>query len=144
VAFGLIGVQEAFGRRPFDHLGQLPSQVHSILNAGVETLSARGIMHVRGVARQQDPSLAVCFRLTRRIGEPGDPDRTVDAVVRPIDCDESFAEITECRFAGAAEFLFGHKDTYEAAGVKLTQGMQATGVVAYAPRRLLGELDLGD
>ena len=40
VALGVVGVQQAFRRRPLDHLGQLPSQVHRILHADVEALSA--------------------------------------------------------------------------------------------------------
>ena len=35
--------------------GQLPSQIHRGLHAGVEALAARREMHVRGVAGQQDP-----------------------------------------------------------------------------------------
>ena len=100
VALGLIAVQQAFGGRPLDHLGQLPSQVHSILNAEVETLSARRVMHVRGIARQQDAPVAIGGCLTRRIVEPGNPNRTVDPVVCPIYRDERLAEITKGRFAG--------------------------------------------
>ena len=105
VTLGLIGVQQAFGRCPLDDLGQLPSQVHGILHAEVETLPARRVMHVRGVARQQDPSVAIGRGLTRRIGEPGDPGRTVDPVVGPVDRDERLAEIAQGRLAGAAELL---------------------------------------
>ena len=56
VALGVVGVQEAFRRGPVDHLGQLPAQVHRILDAGVEALAPVRGMHVCGVAGQQGPS----------------------------------------------------------------------------------------
>ena len=39
---GVVGVQQAVRRCPLDHLGELPSQVHRILHAGVEPLAAVG------------------------------------------------------------------------------------------------------
>ena len=57
VALGVVGVQQALRRRPVDHLGQLPSEVHRVLHTGVEALPTDRGMHVRGVAGQQDPSL---------------------------------------------------------------------------------------
>ena len=72
----------------FDHLRQLPSQVHRILHADVEALSTDRRMHVRRVAGQQDPSLAVGRGLPSHVGEPGDPGGTVDPVVGPVDGDE--------------------------------------------------------
>jgi hypothetical protein len=59
VAFGMVGIQEALRRRPLDHQGQLPSQIHRILHAVVEALSTVRGMYVCGVVGQQDPSLAV-------------------------------------------------------------------------------------
>ena len=144
MTLGVIGVQQAFGRRPLDHLGQLPSQVHSVLNAGIQALSARRVMHMRRVARQQDPPFAIGGGLTRRVGEPGDPDRTVDPVVRPIHRDQRLAEITQGRFGSGAEVRFGHEDPHQAAAVKPAQAVQTGGVVAHSPLRLLGQLDLGD
>ena len=144
VTLGLIGVQQAFGRRPLDHLGQLPSQVHSVLNAEVEALSARRVMHVRGVAGQQDPAVAIGGGLTGRIVEPGDPSRTVNPVVRPIYRDERLAEIAKCRLASSANVRFGHEDPHQAGVVKLAEGMQTEGVVAHSPLRLLGQFDLSD
>ncbi len=52
VALVLVGVQEALRGGPVDHLRQLPSQVHRILHAEAEALSARRVMHVRRVAGQ--------------------------------------------------------------------------------------------
>ena len=56
MALGVVRVQEAFGRHPVDHLGQLPPQVHRVLHADVQTLPADRVVHVRGVAGQQHPS----------------------------------------------------------------------------------------
>ena len=98
VALGVVGVEQAFRRRPLDHLGQLPSQVHRILHTGLEALATVGGMHVRGVAGQQHPSLAVGRGLPGRVGEPGDPGGTVDAVVGPVDGDERLAEIAQGGF----------------------------------------------
>ena len=47
---GVVRIQEAFRRRPPDHLGQLPSQIHRILHTDVEPLSAHRVMHVCGVS----------------------------------------------------------------------------------------------
>ena len=66
----MIRIQEAFRRSPVDHMGELPSQIHSILHAGVKTLSTVRGMHVCGVAGQQDPSVALGRGLPSHIGEP--------------------------------------------------------------------------
>ena len=112
VALGVVGIQEAFRRCPVDHLGQLPSQIHRILHTDVEALSTHRGMHVRGVAGQQDPSVAVGRGLPGHIGEPGDPGGTVDPVVGPVDGDERLAEIAQGGFARGSDVLFGHHDPY--------------------------------
>ena len=66
MALGLVGVEEAVRRCPLDHLGQLPAQVHRILHAGLEALAAVRRVHVRRVAGQEDPSVAVRRGLARR------------------------------------------------------------------------------
>ena len=114
VALGMVGIQEALRRRPLDHLGQLPSQVHRILHADVEALSTHRRMHVRGVAGQQDASLAVGRGLPRHVGEPGDPGGTVDPVIGPVDGDERLAEIAQGGFARGSDVLFGHHDPHRA------------------------------
>src|SRR6266536_5956887 len=93
VALGMVGIQEAFWRCPVDHLGQLPAQIHRILHTGVEALSTDRGMHVRRVAGQQDPSVAVGRGLPSHIGEPGYPGGTVDPVSGPVYGDERLAEI---------------------------------------------------
>ena len=52
VPLGVVGIKQAVRRCPADDLGQLPSQVHGVLHAGVEALPAYRGMHVRGVARE--------------------------------------------------------------------------------------------
>ena len=67
MALGVVGIQEAFRRRPLHHLSQLPSQVHRILHASLKALAAVGGMHMRGVARNQHASLTIGSRLPRSI-----------------------------------------------------------------------------
>ena len=112
-------------------------------------------MHVCGVAGQQDPSVAVGRGLPGHIGEPGDPRGTVDPVIGPVDGDERLAEIAQGGFARGSDVLFGHHDPYRPAirvddlavadlVLHPAEAMDAEGVVADAPFRLLGQLDLGD
>ena len=70
VSLGVVGIEQALRRCPLDHLRQLPSQVHRILHTDVEALSAHRGMHVRGVAGQQDASVAIDRGLPRHVGEP--------------------------------------------------------------------------
>ena len=155
VTLGVVGVEEAFRRCPVDHLGQLPSQIHRILHTGVEALSTVRGMHVRGVAGQQDPSVAVGRGLPGHVGEPGDPGGTVDPVVGPVDGDERLAEIAQGGLGRGSDVLFGHHDPHRPAirvddlavadlVLHPADGMDAEGVVADAQFRLLGHLDLGD
>ena len=112
VALGMVGIQQAFRRCPVDHLGQLPAQIHRILHTGVEALSTDRGMHVRRVAGQQDPSVAVGRGLPGHIGEPGDPGGTVDPVVGPVDGDERLAEIAQGGFGRGSDVLFGQHDPH--------------------------------
>ena len=155
VALGVVGVQEAVRRCPVDHLGQLPAQVHRILHAGVEALSAHRGMHVGGVAGQQHPSVAVGRGLPGHVGEPGDPGGAVDPVVGPVDGDERLAEIAQGGLARGSDVLFGHHDPHRplvrvdhlaVADLVLhpAEGMDAVASLADAQLRLLGHLDLGD
>ena len=58
VPLGVIGVEQAVRGRPVDHLGQLPGEVHGILDTGVESLTTGRRVDVGGVAGQQDPAVA--------------------------------------------------------------------------------------
>ena len=155
VALGVVAVEEAFRRCPVDHLGQLPAQVHRILHAGVEALSTVRGMHVRGVAGQQHPSVAVGRGLPRHVGEAGDEGGTVDPVVGPVDDDERLAELAQGGFARGPDVLFGEHDPDRAPVlvdhlavadlvVLLAERMDAERVVADPQLRLLGHLGLGD
>ena len=154
VALGVVGIQEAFRRCLVDHLGQLPAQIHRILHTGVEALAADRGMHVRRVAGQQDPSLAVGRGLPGHVGEPGDPGGTVDPVVGSVDGDEALAEIAQGGLARAdlrlgqhdpdrPPWLVDHLAVLDLV-LDLAQGMHARGSAADAQFRLLGHLDLGE
>ena len=106
VTLSVVGVQEAVRRCPVDHLGQLPTQIHRILHCGLEALRTVRGMHVRGVAGQQDPPVAVGRGLPAHVGEPGDRGGTVDPVVGPVDGDERLAEITQGGLARGSDLLF--------------------------------------
>src|SRR5712672_2025241 len=108
----MVGIEEAFWGYPLDHLGQLPSQIHRILHTGLETLPTVRGMHVCGVAGEQDPSVAVGRGLPGHIGEPGDPNGTVDPVIGPFYGDECLTEIAQGGFARGSDILFGHHDPY--------------------------------
>jgi len=101
-------------------------------------------MHVRGVAGQQDASVAVSGSLTRHVGEPGDPGGTVDPVVGPVDGDERLTEIAQCGFAGGSDLPFGQYDPHRPAILQPTEGMDAERILVKSPLRLLGHLDFGD
>ena len=81
VALVVVGVQEALGAGPLDDLGQLPTEVHRVLDAQAESLPARRVMDVSGVAGQQYPAGAIGGGLAGHVGEPGDPRGVVDPEV---------------------------------------------------------------
>ena len=72
VALCMVGLQEGFRRCALNHLGQLPSQIHCILHADIEALSADREMHMCGISGQQDSSVPVRGGLPGHIGESGD------------------------------------------------------------------------
>ena len=105
VPLGVVGVEQALRRRPLDHLGQLPAQVHRVLHADVEALPADRGVHVRGVAGQQHAPVAVGRGLPGHVGEPRDPGGAVDPEVGPVDGDERLAEIAQGGLAVVADVL---------------------------------------
>lgn len=104
----MVGVEKAFRRPAIDHLGQLPSQIHRILDARVEALPADWIMHVCGIAGDQDASLSVRRGLPRQIGESGNPSGTVNPVVGTVHGGERRAEIAQAGFPAGIELPLGH------------------------------------
>ena len=101
MALGVVGIEEAVRRRPLDHLGQLPAEIHRILHPGLQPLPAVRRMDVRGIAREQHASLAVGRCLPGRVGEPRDRGGRVDPVVGPVDGDQRLAEIASVGSAAA-------------------------------------------
>src|SRR5690348_2919089 len=101
-------------------------------------------MHVCGVTSQQDPSLAVSRGLPCHIGEPRDPSGTVDPEVRPVYIDQRLADIAQGRFAPGSHLPFGQHHTDPVSTLQSPDRMGANGVVAKAPSRLLGCLDLSN
>ena len=99
-----------FPASPLDHLGQLPSQIHRILHADVEALSAHRGMHMRGVAGQQHAPVAVGRGLPGHVGEAGDPGGTVDPEIGAVDGDERLADIAQGGFAVDPTLPFGQHD----------------------------------
>ena len=47
------------GDVPLYHLGEFPAEIHGILDADVESLSAYRGMHVRGIASEEHATLAI-------------------------------------------------------------------------------------
>ena len=156
MALGVVGIEQALRRSPLDHLRQLPSQVHGILDAGLQTLAAVGGMHMRGIARDQRASLAVGLRLPRGISEPGNRGGRVDSVVGPVNRDERRAKIAKSGLGGLSNLLFGHEhadrpvirmEQSRRCGFRTlcpTEGVGAEGVTALdAPlQRRLGEFGI--
>jgi hypothetical protein len=139
----LVRVQQAVGRRPVNHLGQLPAQVHRVLYADVQALATHGVVHVRGVAREEHASLPVGRRLPGQVGEAGDPGWVVHPVIRSPDGDERLAEIPQGRLAGLPCISLAHHHPRPPV-VQPADGLSAVVVMADAPLRLLAHLDLGE
>lgn len=70
----------------------------------------------------------------------------MDPVIGPVCGDERLAEIAQGGFGRGSDVLFGHEDAYPPPIPILqpAEGIDAEGVAADAPFRLLGHLDLGD
>ena len=122
VPLGLVGVEQALRRGAVDHLGQLPSQVHGVLDTDVESLSARRGMHVRRVAGQEHASLPVGRRLPGHIGEPREPRDVVNTVVGPVDGDERLAKVAQGRLVALPDVLFDQHDPRRASRPRACRG----------------------
>ena len=51
------------GDIPFDHLRQLPSEVHCVMHTGLDALSTVRGMHMCSIAGQQNPPVTVGRRV---------------------------------------------------------------------------------
>ena len=67
----------------------------------------------------------------------------MDPVIGAVHGDERLAEIAQGGLAGGSDLLFGHQDPHPPV-LQPAEAMNADGVAADAPCRLLGCLDLGD
>ena len=82
VPLALVAVEQArVGGLAPDGGGELPAEVGGVLQAGVHALAARGGVHVRRVAREEDPADPVVRGLALVAVEAGDPARVMHAVV---------------------------------------------------------------
>ena len=144
MALGVIGVEQAVRRRALNHLSQFPAEIHRVLHADVEALSAHGRVYVGGVAGQEDAPVTVGRRLARHVGEAGKPGGAVDAVIGAVDGDERRADIGQCGFADRADVAFRQHDAHRVAVLQRTDGMDPERILVKAQLRFLGHLDLGD
>ena len=144
VPLGLVGIEQALRRCAVDHLGQLPSQVHGVLDTDVESLSACRGMHVRRVAGQEHPSLSVGRRLPGHIGEPREPRDVVNTEVGPVDGDERLAKVVQGRLVALPDVRLDQHHPHALPVLELAEAIDALVTTADAPRRLVGHLDLGN
>jgi hypothetical protein len=140
---------------PVDDLSQLPSQVHGVLDAEAETLSAGRVVNVRRVAGEQHSSGAVGRGLACHIGEPGDPGGVVDPEVAAVNGDQRLAQLAQGGLGAGSELALGHRDPHRPSirvdhlavadlVLQPADAVDAEGVAPDAQLRLLGHLDLGD
>ena len=122
VPLGLVGIEQALRRCAVDHLGQLPSQVHGVLDTDVESLSAGRGMHVRRVAGQEHAPLSVGRRLPGRIGEPREPRDVVNAEVGPVDGDERLAKVVQGRLVALLDVRLDQHHPHALAVLELAEG----------------------
>ena len=129
---------------PLDHLGELPAQVHRVLDPYVEALPSDRIVDVGGVTRQQHTPAAIGRRLPGHVREARDPRRVVDPVVGPPHRDHPPPEVLEGRLAGLPPVGLADDDPSTPAVLQRAHAVLAIPVTAYPPLRLLAGLGLGD
>jgi hypothetical protein len=143
VALGVVAVEEILRGGPGDDLGQLPAEVHGVLDAGVEPLAAERRVDVGGVTGQQDPPIPVGGGLAGHVREPRDVGRVVGAEVRPVGQGELPAEEVERRLVGAAELALDQDGAVRTAARGGVLGADAAALPAHPQLRVL-QLQLGD
>ncbi len=70
MTLGVVGIEQVVRRGAFHHLGKLPAEVDGILDTDIQALAAGGVVHMRGVAGEEDAAFAVGLGLPAHIGEP--------------------------------------------------------------------------
>ena len=58
MALCLVAVEQLVGRDTVDDLGELPAEVHGVMNTKAEPLPARRVVNVGGVAREQHATIS--------------------------------------------------------------------------------------
>ena len=140
----MVGLQEALWRCPMDHLSELPSQIHRILNTDVESLSTYGGMHVRRVAGQEHASVPIGRGLPGHIGKPGDIGGAAETIVRPVDSEECLADVAQGRLVALDDVRLIQHDARALTVLEFGHGIDALFTTADAPLRFFGRLDLGN
>lgn len=74
-------------------LSELPAQVHGVLHAEVQALTALGGVNMRGIACQKHASLAIGGRLSRHIREARDMIDAQETKVRSVHGEQRFANL---------------------------------------------------
>ena len=144
MALVVVGVEQTVGRRPLDHLRELPAEVHRILHADVEALPTLRWVHVRGIAGEQHAAGAVRRRLPRHVREAGDPRRGVRPEVGAVRGDERVAEIIQRWIALVLDVLLPQHDAVRPAAFGSVDGTDAPALAAGADHGLFAHLDLAD
>ena len=92
---GVIAVEQARRRPAVDLGGELPAQVHRVLEAGVQALAGRREVDMGGVARQQDAPGAVTGREAGGVAEPRQPAGPRHPAVGSADPQQGGPELVE-------------------------------------------------
>jgi hypothetical protein len=143
VAFGVVAVEQAGRRAAVDLGGELPAQVHRVLDADVQADATRREVHVGGVAREQHAAPAVLGGDPGGVAEAGQPGRVVHAEVAARHADRGGAQVLQReRVVGALAVGVGARDAVPAAAEG--HGDERAVVGLGGPHRLLGEHHLAD
>ena len=95
VPLGLVAVEQPGRRPPVHGGGELPPEVHRVLDAGVHALPAERRVHVRGVAGQEHPADPVVPGLPALAEEARAPARLAHAEVVAGDAAERVAQLVQ-------------------------------------------------
>jgi len=132
VPLRMLGVQEALRRCSMDRLSELPSQIHRVLDTGVESLSAYWGVYVGRVAGQEHAAVAVGGRLPSHIGKPGNMVGVAEAIICPVDGDEGLADIAQGRLVALTDQLFIQHDSRTSAVFELSNSIDTLSTTADA------------
>src|SRR5215467_10623429 len=99
-------------------------------------------MHVCRVAGEQVSSFAVGRGLASHVGESRDPRGTVDSEVLAVGRGERFTDIAQRWFVGGSYLSLGQHDAGPPSILHLCDRVRASRIVAEAPLRLFGPIDL--